>query len=61
MRAARGLERVVAVGSEAAKEILALSGLPCQGDPQQMCPVQFLYQEGMVCEHSQANNSQSWR
>ena len=52
---------MVAVGSKAAKEILALLGLPCQGDPQQMCPVHFLYQEGMVCEHSQANNSQSWR
>ena len=52
---------MVAAGNKAAKEILALLGLPCQGDPQQMCPVQFLYQEGTVCECSQANNSQSWR
>ena len=52
---------MVAAGNKATKEILALFGLPCQGDPLQMCPVQFLYQEGTVCECSQANNSQSWR
>lgn len=42
------------------REILASLDIPYEGDPLQIYKIRFYYQEGVVCELSEANNFWSW-